>query len=617
MQRFRNYIVLSVIMLTIIAGISTPVMAQAPAESQSLQRFVVVMREGASSPASLAVELTGGHRERSIAIFETVLSGFAAEMTIAQAEALRHHPDVAYVEADFAFSMATDLPTGVERIGAGSNPTAAIDDRDTRVDVDIAILDTGIATHPDLNLAGGVNCLSGTCVVSGFDDAKGHGTHIAGVAAALDNGIGVVGVAPGARLWAVKVLGDDGNGSLSRVIAGLDWVVRQGTIEVVNMSLNCDCASSALADAVTRATNAGVVVVVSAGNNSRDSSGISPANLSNTIAVSAIADFDGQPGQLAAPNCTRGGTDDTFATFSNFGTVVDIAAPGVCINSTLPGGGYGLMSGTSMASPHVAGAAGLFIVERGLAPDSNRWSTVLKGLTQEWSVPQHDSCGFRDGRSGEPLLRLSQCEGHSSQSINIVPDSMPLPNSNPGSSDSIFFPETGHSLSFGFKQFWERSGGLPVFGYPLTDEFSDHGLTAQFFERQRFEYHPEHAGTAYEVELGRLGFELAERRGLVGSAAFHPQSGGSADGCQTFHETGFAVCGDFLRYWETHGLEFDDSAISYRESLALFGYPISEAYVDPATELTVQWFERARFEFHPTNPEPYRVLLGLLGHEVR
>jgi spore germination protein len=193
----------------------------------------------------------------------------------------------------------------------------------------------------------------------------------------------------------------------------------------------------------------------------------------------------------------------------------------------------------------------------------------------------------------------------------------------PSTPERRYFPETGHSLSHGFKAFWERSGGLPIFGYPLTEEFSEINpdlgkpFTVQYFERQRFEYHPELAGTPYEVQLGRLGVEDAKRRGLLGHPAFQPIPASAVSGdCWFFPETGHAVCGRFLAYWRSYGLEFGDPGISFRESLALFGYPISELFTDPITGLTIQYFERARFEYHPENPEPYQVLLGLLGRDL-
>jgi spore germination protein len=198
----------------------------------------------------------------------------------------------------------------------------------------------------------------------------------------------------------------------------------------------------------------------------------------------------------------------------------------------------------------------------------------------------------------------------------------PFPTAGTG---KLYFDETGHSLAYGFKNFWETSGGLPVFGYPLTEEFSELNpdtnltYTVQYFERQRFEYHPENKGTPYEVLLGRLGVADAQKRGLTSNTAFKslPANTKLANGCEYFAPTGHTACGSFLTYWSSHGLSFGDGGISYRESLALFGYPISEPFVDPSTELTVQYFERARFEYHPENAgTQYDVLLGLLGTDA-
>ena len=185
------------------------------------------------------------------------------------------------------------------------------------------------------------------------------------------------------------------------------------------------------------------------------------------------------------------------------------------------------------------------------------------------------------------------------------------------SADRSYFSATGHSLAYGFKNFWNQSGGLPVFGYPQTEEFSEGGYTVQYFERQRFEYHPEFKGSPYEVELGLLGWSEVRRLGLTGSPAFRPlpANAAPAPGCENFPETGHSLCGLFRDYWHGHGLEFGDSGVSYRESLALFGYPISQPFTDPASGLTVQYFERARFEYHPENAAPYDVLLGLLGND--
>jgi hypothetical protein len=184
-----------------------------------------------------------------------------------------------------------------------------------------------------------------------------------------------------------------------------------------------------------------------------------------------------------------------------------------------------------------------------------------------------------------------------------------------------FFPATGHALAWGFKGFWDGSGGLPVFGYPLTEEFSernpDSGAfhTVQYVERQRFEWHPEEQGTPYSVLLGRLGAQLLALQGRDWTT--FPTADPGAP--HYFAETGHAIAAEFWEYWSQHGLEFGDAGVSFREALALFGYPLSEPLTetnaDGDTVLT-QYFERAVFEYHPDNPAPQRVLLRRLGAEL-
>lgn len=189
------------------------------------------------------------------------------------------------------------------------------------------------------------------------------------------------------------------------------------------------------------------------------------------------------------------------------------------------------------------------------------------------------------------------------------------------SADLRYFSETGHNLAFGFKAFWELSGGLPVFGYPLSEEFGEFNIdlqrtfTTQYFERQRYEYHPENAGTPYTVLLGRLGPQLLEQQGRY----WYMLPKADPRTPHYFAETGQAIAPQFWDYWRTHGLEFGDPGVSARESLALFGYPITPAQMErnPDGDMVLtQWFERARFEYHPNNPDPYKVLLGRLGAEL-
>ena len=197
----------------------------------------------------------------------------------------------------------------------------------------------------------------------------------------------------------------------------------------------------------------------------------------------------------------------------------------------------------------------------------------------------------------------------------------------PSTPQRAYFAETQHTLGGEFKEFWERNGGLPVFGYPLSEEFDEHNIdlnrqhVTQYLERERFEFHPEN-NAPYRVQLGRLGDELLKGTGRDWRTedALDNPFGGTR--CQSFDVGGEQrqVCGPFLAYWRGHGVDLDgQTGITEPESTALFGLPLTgvrmETNPDGAVVLT-QWFERARFEWHPDNPEPSRVLLGRLGAEI-
>jgi glucose/arabinose dehydrogenase len=182
------------------------------------------------------------------------------------------------------------------------------------------------------------------------------------------------------------------------------------------------------------------------------------------------------------------------------------------------------------------------------------------------------------------------------------------------------FPETGYALDGRFAEFWRRNGGLPVFGFPISDQAprlgSEGVFASQWLERERFELHPENAAP-YDVLLGRLGDEALRRQGRDWRAAPPEQP---RDGCVFFAETGRNLCEPFLGAWRSNGLEFDGRpGASYAESLALFGLPLAAPAVETnssGASVLTQWFERARFEHLPDNPDPYKVLLGRLGAEL-
>jgi hypothetical protein len=176
-----------------------------------------------------------------------------------------------------------------------------------------------------------------------------------------------------------------------------------------------------------------------------------------------------------------------------------------------------------------------------------------------------------------------------------------------------FFPETGHGISLPFVTFWEHNGGIPVFGYPISEQLFEGGYRVQYTERQRFEHHPGNSAP-YDILLGLLGTQVAQSQGLLGTPAFQYQQPNGNPNCEYVAASGHHLCFGFRSYWHNHGLDFGDPGYSYRESLLLFGYPISEEFV--VNGVTVQYFERARFEWHPQNAPPYDILLGRLGVEV-
>ncbi|MGD9533254.1 MAG: S8 family serine peptidase, partial [Candidatus Nitrosocosmicus sp.] len=308
------------------------------------------------------------------------------------------------------------VPDGLERINAnilnftGIHSNNTVRNSSSNLDfsnVDIAILDTGISlTHPDLNVYKNVSFIDG--VDNGNDDL-GHGTHIAGIAAAKDNAQGILGVAPGAKLWAIKVCDKDGNCPVSSQVKAIQYVNDHANeIDIVNLSIE-NPPSSKLDKAVNDSLSKGLIYVVAAGNSNQSVALTSPARVPGVISVSAISDSDGKCGGKG--NQTFAGNDDYAAFFSNYGKSIDFAAPGVNIFSTYLNDGYAFDSGTSMAAPFVAGQAAVY---KSYHPNATS-SEIVDSLVNS-SIPYLTSC---DGQSHGHFLDLKNL--HEEPLIYSVP----------------------------------------------------------------------------------------------------------------------------------------------------------------------------------------------------
>ena len=447
----RRLIVLAAV-LSLLLSVG-PVNAVAPVQAgrgsstdaRAANRYIVLFRDGADADGEIG-RLSRGLDIRPDHAYNSAVQGFSARLNAHQLAVVQADPSVALVEVDRVVQLeAQTLPTGVDRVDADLSPTAKIDGLDERVDADIAIIDTGIqADHPDLNVAGGHNCINAD--PADWVDGNGHGTHVAGIAAAKDNEIGVVGVAPGARLWAVRVFDSSGFSLLSWIVCGIDWVTSQKDpidstkplFEAANMSLrdagsndgNCGFTNGdSEHQAICASVAAGTTYAVAAGNDRTDAGQWIPAAYPEVITVSALADFNGQPGGGAPSTCSSfssADSDDTFADFSNFGPAVDLIAPGKCIYSTYSTlkstrTGYAVLSGTSMATPHVAGAIALYRVGHPTATPSEVQTALQAAGTLDWFTNTD-----RDA-THERLLNVSSFGATPDFSISASPGSVSLP----------------------------------------------------------------------------------------------------------------------------------------------------------------------------------------------
>lgn len=285
----------------------------------------------------LRVEAAGG----SVKWAYKTVPVLSAEVPKAALRGLSRNPGVAFIEPDLEVSLndlELDNSWGVKQIGSEPSHLAG----DKGIGIKVGVIDSGIDyNHPDLvdRYAGGYDFFNND---SDPMDDRGHGTHVAGTIGASDNGIGVVGVAPEAELYALKVFGATGSGYFSDVVAAVEWCIDNG-IQVTNNSYGASSHPGATVEAVfDRAASLGMVHVASAGNSGSGTDTVGyPGKFSSVIAVAATD------------------SSDTRASYSSTGPDVELAAPGSSIRSTLPGGGYGGKSGTSMASPHVAGTVAI------------------------------------------------------------------------------------------------------------------------------------------------------------------------------------------------------------------------------------------------------------------
>ncbi|HAM35219.1 MAG TPA: hypothetical protein DEB40_01400 [Elusimicrobia bacterium] len=394
------------IALLLICGVLAA--APFPAEPADSIRRIVVFRGSIPSSQQVAVaQASGGVVVRALPLINAVVIAVPKARAKAADLQLQSRPEVAWVDEDPKVNWlnaspqsladivwpdihsvikpfrgtgaARKLPWGIVRVNA---PGAWSVTRGEGVKV--CVIDTGIDyAHPDLeaNIRGGWNAIERN---DDFMDDNGHGSHVAGVIAAVDDGSGVVGVAPQASIYGVKVLDAAGGGNFDDVIAGMQWAV-DNRMDVASMSLGTGRGNDSLKAAVEAMAKNGVVLVAAAGN-------AGPGE--NTVIFPG-----GYPGAVAI---AASDSSDQIAYFSSRGDAVALAAPGVGIYSTFKNGGYKTLDGTSMATPHVSGLAALFISAKGVRGLDAvraaliRAATPLKGVSGEPFSARWQGAGMAD-----------------------------------------------------------------------------------------------------------------------------------------------------------------------------------------------------------------------------
>lgn len=353
------------IALALIFGTSGYALAKPPAQAEKVDVLVSFTEKPGPDEKAL-IQNAGGKVKRIYHLVPTM----AASIPKGKLDSLRRNPKVTSIkvtsiEEDITIQTIEEiLPWGVDRIGA-----EVVHGQNKGRGVKVAILDTGIdLDHPDLRVAGDVSFVDGT--INGDDD-HGHGTMVAGIVAALDNNIGVVGVAPEAELYAVKVLRQSGSGSVSDILSGIEWAV-DNNMQVINMSFGSFMNLPwTIRTALDRAYQAGIVLVAGAGNAGDQGIIFAPARYEPVIAVGATDQQDAR------------------ASFSSTGSTLELMAPSVGIQSTSRGGGYSSGSGTSLSTPHVVGIAALLIASG--VTNNVEVRQILQGWAEDLGPPGWDS----------------------------------------------------------------------------------------------------------------------------------------------------------------------------------------------------------------------------------
>src|SRR6266508_879395 len=590
---------------------------------------------------------------------------------------LSANPDVAFAEPNHSRTMMRTPNDPVITQQWALRDIHAFEAWDITTDggITIALLDTGVSpSHPDLK----GKLLHGHDFANNDDDPsddEGHGTYTAGVAAAAtDNGAGIAGICWGCKILPVKVLGSRGQGDDATIAAGIRWAVDQG-VRIISMSLGGPDDTDVMRDAVAYAHDHNVLIIAASGNGQAEGNLPNyPAAYPSVLAVAATNSTDGVTGfsttgsfvDIAAPGVGLWSTlwlrgeGDTYGVANGTSAACPHVAGAAALALTLrPDLSADQLAQVLEAAADDQGAPGrdpeygygrinlLRTVQMAADPNvlsRSRIQGVVTGaqagqVTLTLSSGQHTqtnaSCAYIFDNlpagaytvnvSGPGAAMAPQQTWLSGTVLSVATLNFSLgPDAakffapvSPPSDGATFFPQTGHTLRGTFLAYWGANGGLPIFGYPTSEEFVERGedgndYTVQYFERHRLELHPENR-RPYNVLLSRLGDSSLQQSGR---SWFDFPKSAPRPGCQFFAGTGHNVCEPFLSYWRTHGLELDGKkGKTAAESLALFGQPLSEAQVETLADgqqYIVQWFERARFESHGDQG----VLLGLLSNDL-